>query len=235
MKHSFVTCEYSRRAFRIAAMLCAALFATQTANAQTQKSAAPSAMRAPSAQDKGERKLDLFSVRAQIPTAPFRWFASTDAKHRNADYLLLKPGETRRIPLAAGNLLRLWSTSLFPDQTTLVLQNKTRVPLLQNGVARVANCTKKRSLFIRAARKKISRMRVPPRMQTMCEYSQTMRRSLSPTMRSKKASFFIRSRLRRKACRKSLRSKFCERGQQENRVASARREGVLEREYSRRD
>ena len=78
-----------------------------------------------------------------IPATPFQWFASTDPKHRNADYLVLKPGETRRIPLAAGTLLRLWSTSLFPDQTTLILQNKTRIPLIENGKARVGELHEK--------------------------------------------------------------------------------------------
>ena len=59
----------------------------------------------------------------QSPTLPpFRWFASTDPKNQNDDYFLLQPGETRRVPLAAGTLERLWSTSLFPDQIDLILE-----------------------------------------------------------------------------------------------------------------
>ena len=58
--------------------------------------------------------------------APFQpqplWFASTDPKNDNFDYVLLKPGETRRIPLAAGTLLRLRSTAQFPDAIELRLQ-----------------------------------------------------------------------------------------------------------------
>lgn len=63
------------------------------------------------------------------------WFASTDPKHQNFDYVVLKPGETRRIPLAKGTLLRLWSTSQFPAQTDLQLQtSRGRItPLSSNG------------------------------------------------------------------------------------------------------
>ncbi len=73
--------------------------------------------------------------------APFQpaplWFASTDPKHQNFDYVLLKPGETRRVPLAKGTLLRLWSTSLFPEQTDLTLQTARdrRTPLMVMGHA----------------------------------------------------------------------------------------------------
>lgn len=65
------------------------------------------------------------------------WFASTDPKKQNFDYVLLQPGQTRRVPLAKGTLLRLWSTSLFPEQTTLQLQSsKDRTtPLWNNGKA----------------------------------------------------------------------------------------------------
>ncbi|HEX9997128.1 MAG TPA: DUF2961 domain-containing protein [Abditibacterium sp.] len=75
---------------------------------------------------------------AQAPTLPpFRWFASTDPKNQNDDYFLIKPGETRRVPLAAGRLERLWSTSLFPDQLDLVLEAgpRRRQLLLSGGRA----------------------------------------------------------------------------------------------------
>lgn len=75
---------------------------------------------------------------ADLPRAPllppFRWFASTDPKHQNDDYFLLKPGETRRVPLAAGTLERLWSTALFPDQLDLKLETAPRrTQLLLSG------------------------------------------------------------------------------------------------------
>ncbi len=74
----------------------------------------------------------------QAPYQPQpQWFASTDPKHQNFDYVLLAPGQTRRIPLTKGTLLRLWSTSLFPTQTTLQLQSsRDRVtPLWVDGKA----------------------------------------------------------------------------------------------------
>ena len=97
----------------------------------------------------GVASLGASSARAQEVTtelqgllpAPFQpaplWFASTDPKHQNFDYVLLKPGETRRVPLAKGTLLRLWSTSLFPEQTDLTLQTARdrRTPLVQMGKA----------------------------------------------------------------------------------------------------
>ncbi|MBW3635056.1 MAG: hypothetical protein KY445_01165, partial [Armatimonadetes bacterium] len=69
---------------------------------------------------------------------PFRWFASTDPKGQNDDFFLLQPRETRRVPLAAGTLERLWSTSLFPEQLDLVLEAgpRRRQVLLSGGVAR---------------------------------------------------------------------------------------------------
>ncbi|PQV65368.1 Protein of unknown function (DUF2961) [Abditibacterium utsteinense] len=63
---------------------------------------------------------------AALPQSPllpaFRWFASTDPKHQNDDYFLLKPGETRRVLLAAGTLERLWSTAQFPDKLDLKIE-----------------------------------------------------------------------------------------------------------------
>ncbi len=67
---------------------------------------------------------------------PFHWFASTDSRHRNADYVLLKPGETRRVPLAAGELERLWSTALEPEKLILKLENGAPTTLLANGQAK---------------------------------------------------------------------------------------------------
>lgn len=64
---------------------------------------------------------------------PYQWFASTDAKHQNEDYISLKPGETRRIPLTKGVLLRLWSTALEPDKIELGLQNGKHIGLFKGG------------------------------------------------------------------------------------------------------
>lgn len=68
---------------------------------------------------------------------PLRWFASTDPKHQNEDYIVLKAGETRRIPLTAGHIERLWSTALFPDQLDLKLESGPVIKqvLLANGKA----------------------------------------------------------------------------------------------------
>ncbi|RYG62487.1 DUF2961 domain-containing protein, partial [bacterium] len=68
---------------------------------------------------------------------PYNWFATTDPKNQNNDYFLLKPGETRTVPLSAGTLERLWSTSLFPDKTdlTLVAGPHRRQLLLSGGKA----------------------------------------------------------------------------------------------------
>lgn len=70
----------------------------------------------------------------QLPPAKF--FASTDPKHQNHDYLELQPGETRRVPLSAGTLARLWSTAAPAETLSLSLQlgGKT-VPLLKNNRA----------------------------------------------------------------------------------------------------
>lgn len=61
---------------------------------------------------------------------PYQWFATTDKKHENEDYLLLKPGETRKLPLARGRIERLWWTAIKPDKIGLELFDKgSRVPL----------------------------------------------------------------------------------------------------------
>jgi hypothetical protein len=79
--------------------------------------------------------LDSLPFSPDLPT--YRWFASTDPKNKNDDFFLLKPGETRRVPLAAGVLERLWSTSLFPDQLDLTLEAgaRRRQLLLSGGKA----------------------------------------------------------------------------------------------------
>jgi hypothetical protein len=69
----------------------------------------------------------------------YKWFASTDPKSENEDYLLLKPGEERRIPLTAGVLNRLWFTALEPNKidVTMIVPSKGKLaagfPLTQNG------------------------------------------------------------------------------------------------------
>ena len=68
--------------------------------------------------------------------APYKWFASTDPKHQNHDYLELKPDETRRISLTNGELLRLWFTSSNPDKCEVTLQNGAQnIVLLRDGKA----------------------------------------------------------------------------------------------------
>ena len=56
-------------------------------------------------------------------SAPYRWFASTDAQHKNNDFVLLKPNETRRIKLSAGKLERLWMTASEPDKLRVELSS----------------------------------------------------------------------------------------------------------------
>ncbi len=65
---------------------------------------------------------------------------------QNEDYLLLKPGETRRIPLAAGNLVRLWSTASQPEKIVLALQNapnSARIDLWRDNKAWLGNLYQK--------------------------------------------------------------------------------------------
>ena len=74
----------------------------------------------------------------QAPDQPLqRWFASTDPKGKNQDYVLVGPGQTVTQDLVAGNLERLWSTSSDPNKLDLTLLAGPRrpVPLVQNGVA----------------------------------------------------------------------------------------------------
>ena len=76
-------------------------------------------------------------VLSALTQSPYQWFASTDPKAENHDYLLLKPGETRRISLTGGALERLWSTASIPDQITLAIENGTKVLLLQDNKAQI--------------------------------------------------------------------------------------------------
>ena len=80
--------------------------------------------------------------------APYKWFASTDPERQNQDYLLLKPNETRRIPLTGGTLLRLWFTSSNPDKCEVSLQNGAQnVVLLRNGKPQFGELWNKAWLF----------------------------------------------------------------------------------------
>jgi len=78
---------------------------------------------------------------------PYRWFASTDPQHKNEDYLLLKPGETRRIPLAAGRLERLWGTASQPDKIALTLHNGKPFGLVRDGRAKIGRLAGKAYVF----------------------------------------------------------------------------------------
>lgn len=77
----------------------------------------------------------LLLSRTQPPL--YTWSASTDPKHQNNDYCLLQPGETRRIPLPPGRLLRLWSTAFAPTKIDLSVVNGQSVTLLSNGQAKL--------------------------------------------------------------------------------------------------
>ena len=74
----------------------------------------------------------------QAPDQPLqRWFASTDPKAKNEDYVMVNPGQTVTLDLTPGNLERLWSTSSDPNTLDLTLLTEARrpIPLVQNGVA----------------------------------------------------------------------------------------------------
>ncbi len=94
------------------------------------------------------RSDDKASLEAAPYKQPYEWFASTDPKHKNADYIPLKPGETKRVPLKGGALLRLWSTAFEPDKITMVLQNgNQRVELLKDNKARYGELYQKAFTF----------------------------------------------------------------------------------------
>lgn len=74
----------------------------------------------------------------QAPDEPLqKWFASTDPNHKNADYVMVAPGQTVTLDLAPGRLERLWSTSSDPNQLdmTLLAGPRRPVPLIKNGAA----------------------------------------------------------------------------------------------------
>ena len=82
----------------------------------------------------------------QAPQQPLqRWFASTDPKGKNEDYVLIQPGQTIALDLAPGNLERLWSTAGdvktndFPSDFDLTLVSGPRrpIPLIRNSVAAI--------------------------------------------------------------------------------------------------
>ena len=82
----------------------------------------------------------------QAPDQPLqRFFASTDPKGNNEDYVTIAPGKTVALDLTPGVLERLWSTAGdiqtndFPQNFDLTLLTEPRrpVPLLSGGVAAV--------------------------------------------------------------------------------------------------
>jgi hypothetical protein len=74
---------------------------------------------------------------------PYKWFASTDPEGKNEDYILLKPGETRRVPLASGKLIRLWSTASQPEKVVLSLSNGPTTTLVRDNRALVGELYEK--------------------------------------------------------------------------------------------
>ena len=82
-----------------------------------------------------ERKRVAGELLANLSAPPYLWFASTDARHKNLDYVRIKPNESVRIPLAAGRLVRLWSTASMPRKLELHLENGEATKLLGNGEA----------------------------------------------------------------------------------------------------
>jgi hypothetical protein len=74
---------------------------------------------------------------------PYKWFASTDPQGKNEDYILLKPGETRRVPLSAGKLIRLWSTASQPEKVVLSLSNGSTTTLMRDNIAQAGELYEK--------------------------------------------------------------------------------------------
>jgi hypothetical protein len=56
---------------------------------------------------------------------------------------LLKPGETRRVPLSAGKLIRLWSTASQPEKVVLSLSNGTTTTLVRDNRALIGELYEK--------------------------------------------------------------------------------------------
>ena len=99
--------------------------------------AAPASEPAPVERDvtltDAERKRVATELLGNLSAPPYAWFASTDARHKNLDYVRIKPNESVRVPLRAGRLVRLWSTASMPRKLELHLENRGDTKLLGDG------------------------------------------------------------------------------------------------------
>ena len=88
---------------------------------------APEGATAPAERDvslsDAERKRVAAELLSNLSAPPYAWFASTDARHKNLDYVRIKPNESVRVPLRAGRLIRLWGTASMPRKLELHLEN----------------------------------------------------------------------------------------------------------------
>ena len=84
---------------------------------------------------KAERTRIASELLANLNAPPYGWFASTDARHKNLDYVRIKPNESVRVPLVAGRLVRLWGTASMPRKLELHLENGGDTKLLGDGAA----------------------------------------------------------------------------------------------------
>ena len=82
-----------------------------------------------------ERKRVASELLVNLSAPPYSWFASTDARHKNLDYVRIKPNESVRVPLSAGRLIRLWGTASMPRKLELHLENGGDTKLLGDGEA----------------------------------------------------------------------------------------------------
>ena len=82
-----------------------------------------------------ERKRVVAELLTNLSAPPYLWFASTDVRHKNLDYVRIKPNESVRVPLAAGRLVRLWGTASMPRKLELHLENRGDTKLLNDGEA----------------------------------------------------------------------------------------------------
>jgi hypothetical protein len=96
----------------------------------------PLPVSAASAVPPNEGSVAAETVLRTLTAGPARWFASTNPAHNNDDYVVIKPGQTLRVPLAAGRLERLWCTGKLPEKLELSLANGAALsPLLRDGKA----------------------------------------------------------------------------------------------------
>ncbi|MDF2440715.1 MAG: hypothetical protein JWN98_1699 [Abditibacteriota bacterium] len=116
-------------------LLCTALGGLQSTSAQSTSQTG--------AQTKAAKSSQVAGVLAAPQRAPLQFFASTDRKKQNEDYKMIAPGQTLRVPLAAGRLLRLWSTSSEPEQFALQLQNGATLDLVRDNHARAGKWSHK--------------------------------------------------------------------------------------------